>query len=148
VRGSSRSCKRKRQRQEEEAAQGEAAQGAARGRGKGKAFPASEHCAASATASAMASASASATASAITNNSSSAQAAFTGGLSNSKINSRQGPPEVPSNLKIIPQTLSRTEIEKLINFLKVWSRSDRERTVYIVIILIHSNIHHNNIDTS
>jgi len=46
---------------------------------------------------------ASATASAITNSSSSAQAAFTGGLSNSKTNSRQGPPEVPSNSKIIPR---------------------------------------------
>jgi len=42
---------------------------------------------------------ASATASAITNSSSSAQAAFTGGLLNSKTNSRQGPPEVPSNSK-------------------------------------------------
>ena len=76
-----------------------------------------------------ASATASATASAITNSSSSAQAAFTGGLSNSNINSRQGPPEVPSNSKINPQTPSRTEIENLINYLKVWSRSDRGRTV-------------------
>ena len=42
---------------------------------------------------------ASATASGITNSNSSAQAAFTGGLSNSKINSRQGPPEVPTNSK-------------------------------------------------
>ena len=57
---------------------------------------------------------ASATASAITNSSSSAQAAFTGGPSNSKIN---------------PQTPSQTEIENLINYLKVWSRTDRERTV-------------------
>ena len=73
---------------------------------------------------------ASATASAITNSSSSAQAAFTGGLSNSKTNSRQGPPEVPSNSKYNPQTPSRTEIENLINYLKVWSRTDRERTVY------------------
>jgi len=45
-----------------------------------------------------------ATASAITNSISSAQAAFTGGLSNSKINSRQGPPEVQSNSKINSQT--------------------------------------------
>ena len=59
---------------------------------------------------------ASATASAITNSSSSAQAAFTGGLSNSKINS---------------QTPSQTEIENQINYLKVWSRSDRKRTAYI-----------------
>ena len=43
---------------------------------------------------------ASASASAITNSSSSAQAAFTGGLSKSKTNSRQGPPEVASNSKI------------------------------------------------
>ena len=67
--------------------------------------------------------------SAITSSSSSAQAAFTGGLSNSKINSRQGPPEVPSNSKINPQTPSRTEIENLINYFEVWSRTDRERTV-------------------
>jgi len=59
-------------------------------------------------------ASVSATASAITNNSSSAHAAFTGGLSNSTINSRQGPPEVPSNSKINPQTPSRTKIENLL----------------------------------
>ena len=52
------------------------------------------------------------------------------GLSNSKMNSRQGPPEVPSNQKIIPQTHSRTEIENFINYLKVWSRSGREPTVY------------------
>jgi len=45
------------------------------------------------------------------NSSSSAQAEFTG-LSNSKMNSRQSPPEVPSNPKIIPQTPSRTEIER------------------------------------
>ena len=90
---------------------------------------ASEHFAATA------SASASATVSAITNSSSSEQAAFTGGLSNSKIISRQGPPEVPSNSKNNPQTPSRTEIVILIYFLKVWSRSDRERTVYIYNIL-------------
>jgi len=72
---------------------------------------------------------ASATASAITNSSSSAQAAFAGGL-NSKIYSRQGPPEVPSNSKINPQTPSRTEIKNLINYLKVWSQSDRKRTIY------------------
>jgi hypothetical protein len=36
---------------------------------------------------------------------------------------------VPSNSKYIPQTPSRTEIENLINYLKVWSRTDRERTV-------------------
>jgi hypothetical protein len=57
------------------------------------------------------------------------------GLSNSKIISRQGPPEVPSNSKINPQTPSRTEIENLINYLKMWSRSDRsdrDRTVYDV----------------
>jgi len=55
-----------------------------RGKGKGRGWEAS----------------ASATASAITNSSSSAQAAFTGGLSNSKIDTRQGPPEVPSNSKL------------------------------------------------
>ena len=71
--------------------------------------------------------------SAITNSSSSAQAAFTRGLSNSKTNSWQGPPEVPSNSKINPQTPSRTKIVFLINFLKVWSRSDRERTVYAIV---------------
>ena len=79
--------------------------------------------------------------SAITSSSSSAQAAFTGGLSNSKINSRQGPPEVPSNSKINPQTPSRTEIENLINYLKVWSRSDRERTVYLEASLTHAHTH-------
>ena len=51
------------------------------------------------------------------------------GLSNLKINSRQGPPEVPSNSKINYQTPSRTEIEILINYLKVWSQSDRKRAV-------------------
>jgi len=51
------------------------------------------------------------------------------GLSNLKKNSRQSPPEVPSNPKIIPQTPSRTEIENLIKYLKVWSRSDLEPTV-------------------
>ena len=56
-----------------------------------------EEALAAATASASATALASATVSAITNSSSSEQAAFTGGLSNSKFNSRQGPPEVPSN---------------------------------------------------
>ena len=40
---------------------------------------------------------------------------------------------MPSNSKINPKTPSRTEIENLINYLKVWSRSDRERTVYIYI---------------
>jgi hypothetical protein len=76
-------------------------------------------------------ASASATALAITNSSSSAQAALTGGPAlELKINSRQGPPEVPSNSKINPQTPSRTEIENLIKYLKVWSRSNCERTVY------------------
>ena len=79
--------------------------------------------------------------SAITSSSSSAQSAFTGGLSNSKINSRQGPPEVPSNSKINPQTPSRTEIENLINYLKVWSRSDRERTVYLEASLTHAHTH-------
>ena len=39
------------------------------------------------------------------------------GLSNSKMNSRQGPPEVPSNSKNNPQTPSRTEIE---NLLIIW----------------------------
>ena len=69
--------------------------------------------------------------SAITSSSSSAQAAFTGGLSNSKINSRQGPPEVPSNSKINPQTPSRTKIENLIKYFNVWSQSGREhRYVY------------------
>ena len=75
---------------------------------------------------------ASATASAINNSSSSTHAAFTGGLSNSKTNTRQGPPEVPSNSKYIPPTPSRTQIENLINYLKVWSRTDRERTVYLI----------------
>jgi len=69
-----------------------------------------EEALAAATASASATALASATVSAITNSSSSEQAALTGGLSNSKINSRQGPPEVPSNSKINPQTFSRTKI--------------------------------------
>ena len=77
-------------------------------------------------------ASASATASAITNSSSSAQAAFTGGLS------RQGLPEVPLNSKIDPQTPSWTEIEILINHLKV-TVNERylglARTVYLVISL-------------
>ena len=40
-----------------------------------------------------------------------------------------GAPEVPSNSKINPQTPSRTEIESLINCLKVWSWSDRKRTI-------------------
>ena len=39
---------------------------------------------------------------------------------------------MPSNSKIIPQTPSQTEIENLINFLKVWLRNDRERMVYLV----------------
>jgi hypothetical protein len=59
--------------------------------------------------------------------SSSAQAAFKGGFSNSKINSRQGLPKVTSNSENNPQTPSRTEIKNLINYLKVWSQSDRER---------------------
>jgi len=36
---------------------------------------------------------------------------------------------MPSNSKINPQTPSRTEIENLIKYLKLWSRTDRERTV-------------------
>ena len=63
-----------------------------------------------------ASASATASASAITNSSSSAQAAFL----KLKINSRQGPPEVPSRsalkLKNNPKTPSRTEIENILFF--------------------------------
>ena len=79
---------------------------------------------------ALAAASATASASSI-NSSSSAHAAFTGGFSNSKIYSRQGPSEVPSNSKINPQTPSRTKIENLIKYFNVWSQSGREhRYVY------------------
>jgi len=68
-------------------------------------------CAASAS-SATASASAAASASS-TNSRSSAQPAFTRGLSNSKNNSQQDPSEVLSNSKFNPKTPSRTEIENL-----------------------------------
>ena len=75
-------------------------------------------------------ASATATASASSTNSSSSAQAEPQGALELKNEFPTEPSEEPSNPKIIPQTPSRTEIENLIDFLKVWSRSDREPTEY------------------